>query len=79
MMQRDNWQRLAIRETVAKAVTGSIVFSFFLILLEESSGRSNAFIISKRQYLLRNKFYDRSQTLQAEAISNIFAIDWPTS
>ena len=41
------------------------------------SGRSNVFIISKRQSSLNNKVYDRNQTLQAEAISNIVRIDWP--
>ena len=37
--------------------------------------RSNVFIISKRQSSLSNKFYDRNQTLQAEAISDIVRID----
>jgi len=50
------------------------------IVLEEVStfsfsGRSNVFIISKRQSSLNNKVYDRNQTLQAEAISNIVRID----
>jgi len=45
------------------------------IFLEEVSGRSNVFIISKRQSSLNKKFYDRNQTLQAEAISNIVRID----
>ena len=45
--------------------------------LEEVSGRLNVFIISKRQFSLSSKFYDRNQTLQAEAISNIVRIDWP--
>jgi len=57
----------------------------FLILLEKSlenfleelSERSNVFIISKRQFSLSNKFYDRNQTLQAEAVSIIVRIDWP--
>jgi len=43
--------------------------------LEKLSGRSKVFIIFKRQSSLSNKFYDRNQTLQAEAISNIFRID----
>jgi len=51
----------------------------FSILLEKSlknffenvSGRSNVFIISKRQSSLSNTFYHRSQTLQAEAMFNI--------
>jgi len=43
--------------------------------LEKVSGRSNGFIISKRQSSLSNKFYDRNQTLQAEAIFNIVCID----
>jgi len=55
----------------------------FLILLEKSlenfleelSERSNVFIISKRQFSLSNKFYDRNQTLQAEAVSIIVRID----
>jgi len=42
---------------------------------EKLSGRSNVFIISKRQSSLSNTFSDRKQTLQAEAISNIFRID----
>ena len=45
--------------------------------MEKVSGRSNVFIISKRQSSLSNKFYDRSQTLQAEAIYYIVRIDWP--
>jgi len=57
-------------------------FLFFEVLLENSfenflnnlSERSNIFIISERQSSLSNKFYDRNQTLQAEAISNIFRI-----
>jgi len=44
-------------------------------LLEKLSGRSNLFIISKRQSSFSNKFYDRNQTLQAEAISDIVRID----
>jgi len=43
--------------------------------LEKLSGRSNVFTISKRQFLLSNKFYDSNQTLQAEAISDIIRID----
>jgi len=43
--------------------------------LEQLSGRSNVFIISKRQSSLSNNFYDRNQTLQAEAISDIVRID----
>ena len=38
-------------------------------------GQSNIFVISKRQSSLSNKFYDKNQTLQAEAISDIFRID----
>jgi len=38
---------------------------------EKLSGRSNVFIISKRQSSLSNKFYDRNQTLEAEGISDI--------
>ena len=49
----------------------------FEIYLEKDSGRSNVFIISKHQSSPSNKFYDRNQTLQAEAISNIVHIDWP--
>jgi len=45
------------------------------IFLKKLSGRSNVFIIFKRQSSLSNKFYDRNQTLQAEAISNIARID----
>jgi len=60
------------------------IASFFEILFKKSfenflkklSGRSNVFIISKRHSSLSNKFYDRNQTLQAEAISNIVHIDW---
>jgi len=44
-------------------------------LLEKLSGRSNVFIISKRQSSPSNKFYDRNQRLQAEAISDIVRID----
>jgi len=43
--------------------------------LEKLSGRSNVFIIFKRQSSLSNKFYDRNQTLQAEAIFDIVCID----
>jgi len=45
------------------------------IFLEKVSGRSNVFIISKCQSSLNNKFYDRNETLQAEAISSIVRID----
>jgi len=45
--------------------------------LEKLSGRSNAFIISKPQSSLSNKFYDRNETLQAEAIYDIVRIDGP--
>jgi len=45
--------------------------------LEKVSGPSNVFIISKRQSSLNNKFHDISQTLHAEAISDIVHIDWP--
>jgi len=56
---------------------------FILIMLEKSFenffeklfGRSNVFIISKRQSSLSNKFCDRNQRLQAEAISDIVRID----
>ena len=48
------------------------------IFLENVSERSNIFIISERQSSLSNKFYDRNQTLQAEAIVTIVRIDWPT-
>ena len=79
------WKWIAICETVAKPVARSIASSFFLYLLEKSvenffeklSGRSNVFIISKRQSSHSNKFYDSNQTLQAEAISDIVRIDWP--
>jgi len=37
--------------------------------------RFNVSITSKRQSLLSTKFYDRNQTLQAEAISDIVRID----
>jgi len=43
--------------------------------LEKASGRSNVFIVSKCQFSLSNKFYDRNQTLQAEEISDIVRID----
>jgi len=43
--------------------------------LEIVSGRSNVPIISKCQSSLSNKFYDRYQRLQVEAISDIFRID----
>ena len=76
MMQLDNWQRLAIRNTSAKPVTRSIVFPFLKFCLKKVAGRSNVFIISERQSSLGNKFYDRNQTL-AEAIFNIVGIDWP--
>jgi len=76
MMQHGIWQWLAICETVAKPVARSIASSFLQYLLEKSfeyffgkvSGRSNVFIISERQSSFSNKFYDRNQTLQAEAI-----------
>jgi len=42
------------------------------IFLKEASGRS--YVFSKRQSSLNNKFSDRNQTLQAEAISNIVRI-----
>jgi len=48
---------------------------FLKIFLEKVSGRSNFFIISKRQSWLNNKFYARNQTLQGEAISSIVRID----
>jgi len=44
--------------------------------LEKLSGWSNVIIISKRQPSFSNKFYDRNQTLQVEAISSIVRIDW---
>jgi len=47
----------------------------FEIFLEKLSERSNAFIIFKRQFSLSNKFYDRNQTLQAEAIYDTVRID----
>ena len=82
MMQHGIWQGLAICETVAKPVARSITSFFFYLLeisfenfLEKSSGRSNVFIISKYQSSLSNKFYDKNQTLQAEAISNTVRID----
>jgi len=43
--------------------------------LENLSGRSNVFIISKYQSSPSDKFYDRNQTLQAEAISDYVRID----
>jgi len=49
--------------------------SFFEILLEKVSGRSNIFIISKRHSSLRKKFYDRKQALQAETIYDIIRTD----
>jgi len=42
---------------------------------EKSSGRSNVFIISKRQSSLSTKFYDKNQTLHTEVISDIVRID----
>jgi len=72
-----------ISETVAKPVVRSIASYFFNIclkkgyehFLEKLSGRSNVFLIFKRQSSPSNKFYDRNQTLQAEAISSIVRID----
>ena len=49
----------------------------FWKFLEKLSGRSNVFIISKRQSWLSNEFYDRNQSLQAAAISDIVRIEWP--
>jgi len=43
--------------------------------LENLSGPTSVFIISKRQSSFSNKFYDRNQTLQAEAISDTVRID----
>jgi len=43
--------------------------------LDQVSGRSQIFVVSKPQSSLSNKFYDRNQTLQAEAISDIVRID----
>jgi len=85
MMQHGFRQWLAICETVAKPVARSIASSFFNICLkkayenffEKLSGWSNVFIIFKRQSSSSNKIYNRNQTLQAEAISNNFRIDWP--
>ena len=84
MMQHGIGQWLVICETVAKPVARGIASSFFNIcwkkvlkIFSKISGRSNVFIISKRQSSLSNKFYDRNQTLQAEAISDIVRIDWP--
>ena len=81
------WQRLAICETVAKSVTRSIAASHLLFLkfylnnvlknVWKNSGLSNVFTISKRQSSFSNKFYNRNQTLQSEAISNIVRTDWP--
>jgi len=45
------------------------------MFLEKFSGLSNVSIISKRQSSLSNKFYDRNQTLQAEAIYDTVRID----
>jgi len=61
----------------------SIAFSFFKYQLDKSfenfleklSGRSNVFIISKRQSSLSNKLYDGNDMLRAEAISDIARID----
>jgi len=44
------------------------------IVLEKISGRSNVFIISKRQSSLSSTFYDGKQTLQAEEIPILFAL-----
>jgi len=44
-------------------------------IFEKRFGRSNVFIISKRKSKLSNKFYDRNQTLQEEAIFDIVRID----
>jgi len=52
-----------------------ICLQSFENLLERLSGRSNVFIISELQSSLSNKFYDRKQTLQVEAISDIVRID----
>jgi len=48
-----------------------------LLSFEKVSGRSSILIISKRQSWLSSMFYDRDQTLLAEAIFNIVRIDWP--
>jgi len=70
-----------ICETVAKLVARSITSFFYLLeksfknFLEKAFGRSNIFIISKCQSSVSNKFYERNQTLQAEAISSIVRID----
>jgi len=46
----------------------------FEIFLEKFFGRSNIFTIFKRQSSLSNIFYDRNQTLQAEAVSDTVRI-----
>jgi len=43
---------------------------------EKVSWQSNILIISKHQSWLSSIFYDRDQTLLAEAIFNIVRIDW---
>jgi len=48
--------------------------SFEILFWKKVSGPSNAFIISKRQSSLSNKFYNQNQTLQAVATSNIVRI-----
>jgi len=45
--------------------------------LEKVSERSIVFITFKRQSSLSNKFYDRNQKLQAEAICDSIPVDWP--
>jgi len=52
-----------------------LCFKKDLNIFEKLSGRFNVFIISKGQSSLSIKFYNRNQTLQAEAISDIARID----
>jgi len=52
--------------------------SFFLVLkfcLKKVTGRTNVFIISKRQFSISNKFYDRILTLQKQFPTLLALID----
>jgi len=53
---------------------GILLEKILKIVLEKISGRSNVFIISKRQSSLSSTFYDGKQTLQAEEIPILFAL-----
>jgi len=82
-MQHGIQQQIAVCETGEKIVDRTTASSFFQYLLEKNSknfleklfGQSNVSIISKCRSSLSNKFYDRNQTLQTEAISDFVSID----